>query len=179
MTVQGESVSQPRRGLSVRGPDRIISLASPIALLLIWELAARFGSQCVVVGIDSRAEAGGYSVYQFTGSPEKTRSAGLATTDWVQEVQERGAGEIVLNCMNQDGVRRGYDIDQLRLVRGLCHVPLIASGGAGRPSHLVDVFRQGKADAGLVASMVHYGTYTVPAIKDELAKVGIPVRGAA
>ena len=97
---------------------------------LIESLARRFGSQCVVVGIDSSAEGSDYLVYQYTGDPDRSQSSQRRTLDWVKEVQDRGAGEIVLNCMNQDGVRKGYDIEQLSTVRALSNVPLIASGGA-------------------------------------------------
>jgi imidazoleglycerol phosphate synthase cyclase subunit/phosphoribosyl-ATP pyrophosphohydrolase len=98
---------------------------------LIEELATRFGSQCVVIGIDSANVAGGYKVFQFTGDPNRSRNTGRDTLAWVKEVQERGAGEIVLNCMTSDGVRRGYDVAQLGAVRDICDVPLVASGGAG------------------------------------------------
>jgi cyclase len=107
---------------------------------LIGELARRFGSQCVVIGIDSRAEDDDWFVYQYTGDPDKTTAAQKRTLDWVREVQQRGAGEIVLNCMNQDGVRNGYDCAQLVAVREVCDVPLIASGGAGESAHFLDVF---------------------------------------
>ena len=112
--------------ISVNSP----ALADPD---LISRLADRFGVQCVVVGIDSRHEEGSdeYRVNQFTGDEKKTRVTQWSTLDWVEEVQKRGAGEIVLNMMNQDGVRRGYDLRQLAAVRSVCRVPLIASGGAG------------------------------------------------
>ena len=115
-----------------RGADKI-SINSPALAdpALVDQLARRFGSQCVVIGIDSRAENGDWFVYQYTGDPDKTSAAQRRTLDWVQEVQARGAGEIVLNCMNQDGVREGYDCAQLAAVRAICDVPLIASGGAG------------------------------------------------
>ena len=100
------------------------------------DLGARFGVQCVVVGIDSQSIDGEYYVYQFTGDPNRTRNTARRTHDWVNEVQVRGAGEIVLNCMNSDGVRQGYDIAQLASVRRICKVPLIESGGAGEPDHL-------------------------------------------
>ena len=98
---------------------------------LIDGLSRRFGAQCVVVGIDSQSVGGDYRVQQYTGDPARTRDAARRTLDWVVEAQRRGAGEIVLNCMASDGVRQGYDIDQLRAVRGVCGVPLVASGGAG------------------------------------------------
>jgi cyclase len=143
---------------------------------LITELARRFGSQCVVVGIDSREEASGYRVYQNTGDPEKTRHSGRSTEQWVREVQERGAGEIVLNCMNQDGVRRGYDIAQLRQVRAACTVPLIASGGAGTMQHFADVFQQAHVDGALAASVFHSATLHIPELKTFLRAQAIEVR---
>ena len=108
---------------------------------LIDALSERFGAQCVVVGIDSQTIGGGYHVQQFTGDAARSRDAARKTIDWVLEVQQRGAGEIVLNCMASDGVRSGYDIEQLRAVREICHVPLVASGGAGDASHFVEVFQ--------------------------------------
>lgn len=107
--------------------------------------------QCVVVGIDSRHEEGSdvYRVNQFTGDEKKTRVTEWNTLDWVEEVQRRGAGEIVLNMMNQDGVRRGYDLKQLAAVRSVCRVPLIASGGAGEPVHFLEAFRDAKVDGRL------------------------------
>ena len=99
---------------------------------LIGELAQAFGVQCVVVGVDSILEADGeWRVRRYTGDPSKMQGAGLRTLDWVMQAQRLGAGEIVLNCMDQDGVRRGYDLVQLRAVRAICEVPLVASGGAG------------------------------------------------
>jgi cyclase len=159
------------------GADKI-SVNSPALErpALITELARRFGSQCVVVGIDSRVEDGGYRVYQFTGDPGRTRAAGLGTLDWVREAQDRGAGEIVLNCMNQDGVRRGYDLDQLAAVRARCHVPLIASGGAGAPEHFADVFTTARVDGALAASVFHSATIRIPALKAFLRDRGIEVR---
>ena len=119
---------------------------------LITELARRFGSQCVVIGIDSREEDSGWFVYQYTGDPDKTTAAQRKTLDWVHEVQDRGAGEIVLNCMNQDGVRRGYDCAQLSAVREVSDVPLIASGGAGARAHFREVFEQAGVDGALARS---------------------------
>lgn len=112
--------------ISVNSP----ALADPT---LISRLAERFGVQCVVVGIDSwhDEKTGEYWVNQYTGDEKKTRVTQWRTLDWVEEVQRRGAGEIVLNMMNQDGVRQGYDLTQLSAVRAVCKVPLIASGGAG------------------------------------------------
>jgi cyclase len=143
---------------------------------LIEELASRFGSQCVVIGIDSANVGDGYRVFQFTGDPNRSRNSGLDTLKWVKEVQERGAGEIVLNCMTSDGVRRGYDVAQLKAVRAICDVPLVASGGAGAPEHFVDVFAQAKVDAALAASVFHSGSIAIPDLKTTLAASGIEVR---
>ncbi|TGY90817.1 HisA/HisF-related TIM barrel protein, partial [Marinicauda pacifica] len=98
---------------------------------LIDRLAREFGSQCVVSGIDSRVSEGEWRIHQNTGDPDKTEISHRRTLDWIGEVTERGAGEVVLNCMDQDGVREGYDVDQLAAARAICPVPLIASGGAG------------------------------------------------
>lgn len=143
---------------------------------LIGRLSARFGAQCVVVGIDSETTAGGYRVYQFTGDPDRSRDSGRDTLDWVREVQERGAGEIVLNCMASDGVRRGYDVAQLRAVRAICRVPLVASGGAGAPEHFEAVFRDAGVDAALAASVFHSGAIAIPDLKSRLRAAGVEVR---
>ena len=143
---------------------------------LIDALSARFGTQCVVVGIDSQTVPGGYRVYQFTGDPHRTRDAGRDTLEWVREVQERGAGEIVLNCMASDGTRQGYDLEQLRAVRAVCHVPLVASGGAGTVQHFCEVFRATGVDAALAASVFHSGAIQLPDLKRALAAAAIEVR---
>jgi cyclase len=95
---------------------------------------------------------------------------------WAREAESLGAGEICLNSIDADGTKAGYDLELTRKVSEAVGIPVIASGGAGTPRHLVDVLNEGRADAALVASMVHYGTYTVGAIKAELAKAGLPVR---
>jgi imidazole glycerol-phosphate synthase subunit HisF len=143
---------------------------------LIEELASRFGSQCVVIGIDSANAGDGYRVFQFTGDPNRSRNSGRDTLEWVKEVQDRGAGEIVLNCMTSDGVRRGYDVEQLKAVRAICDVPLVASGGAGAPQHFIDVFGQAGVDAALAASVFHSGAIAIPDLKTTLAASGIEVR---
>jgi len=160
-----------------KGADKI-SINSP-ALAdpdLISQLARRFGSQCVVIGIDSREEHGNYLVYQLTGDPDKTQAAQRATLDWAQEVQRLGAGEIVLNCMNQDGVRKGYDVAQLAAVRTVCDVPLIASGGAGEMSHFVDVFREAEVDGALAASVFHSAEINIGELKNTLVNHAITMR---
>ena len=156
-----------------------ISLNSPALAdpSLIDALARRFGSQCVVVGIDSQTLPDGrFAVYQFTGDPDRSRDSGRDTLAWVREVQERGAGEIVLNCMASDGVRRGYDLPQLLAVRAQCQVPLVASGGAGTPEHFATLFEQRAADAALAASVFHSGDIAIPDLKRFLRDRRIEVR---
>ena len=143
---------------------------------LIDELASRFGSQCVVIGIDSATVGADYRVFQFTGDPNRSKNSGRDTLQWVKEVQDRGAGENVLNCMSSDGVRRGYDVAQLKAVRAICGVPLVASGGAGAPEHFVNVFEQAGVDAALAASVFHSGSIAIPDLKTTLAASGIEVR---
>ena len=143
---------------------------------LIDRLARRFGSQCVVVGIDSQTVGDDYEVYQFTGDPNRSRSTARRTLDWVREAQDRGAGEIVLNCMASDGVRTGYDLAQLRRVREACRVPLIASGGAGAPEHFADVFAQARVDGALAASVFHTGAIAIPDLKRFLRERRVEVR---
>ena len=144
---------------------------------LIEELADAFGQQCVVVGVDSIREPDGqWRVRSYTGDPAKTRAEARLTLDWLREVQQRGAGEIVLNCMDSDGVRKGYDIAQLRQARALCTVPLIASGGAGTPQHFADVFEQADVDGALAASVFHSGAIAISELKQFLREQQIEVR---
>ncbi|MBS3896053.1 imidazole glycerol phosphate synthase subunit HisF [Silanimonas sp.] len=160
------------------GADKI-SINSPALErpALIDELAAAFGVQCVVVGIDSlRDEDGEWRVRQYTGDPSKTKALGRRTLDWVTEAQQRGAGEIVLNCMGSDGARAGFDLEQLAAVRGRCRVPLVASGGAGAIEHFIEVFHRADVDAALAASVFHAGTVSIPELKTRLQQAGIEVR---
>jgi cyclase len=143
---------------------------------LIDRLVTRFGSQCVVIGIDTLAQDGGYRVYQYTGNPDRTQASPHKTLDWVREVQRRGAGEIVLNCMNQDGVRQGYDLTQLAQVRAICDVPLIASGGAGEMAHFRDVFVEAQVDGALAASVFHTAAIAIPDLKNFLIDAGVAMR---
>jgi cyclase len=161
------------------GADKI-SINSPALSNpgLIKELHDTFGQQCVVIGIDSffNEETGQYEVYQFTGDETRTQKTTWQTIDWVKEVQSHGAGEIVLNCMNQDGVRNGYDIAQLAAVRAVCHVPLIASGGAGEMQHFADVYNQADVDGALAASVFHKAIIDIPELKAWLSIQGIEMR---
>jgi len=161
------------------GADKI-SINSP-ALRdpdLITHLADIFGQQCIVVGIDSfyNKETNTYQVYQFTGDENRTQKTTWTTFDWITEVQKRGAGEVVLNCMNQDGVRQGYDIEQLQLARNACKVPLIASGGAGTIEHFSEVFQQADVDGALAASVFHKGIIDICQLKQALRQNNIEVR---
>jgi cyclase len=143
---------------------------------LIDALAERFGAQCVVVGIDSQSTPDGYRVQRLTGDVNRSCDAARSTLDWAAEVQRRGAGEIVLNCMASDGVRKGYDIEQLQAVRNICRVPLVASGGAGSVRHFTDVFRAAGVDAALAASVFHSGEISIPDLKRQLRAEGVEVR---
>ncbi len=160
-----------------KGADKI-SINSPALENpdLINQLATRFGSQCVVLGVDSLEREGLYCVYQYTGDPDKTLAADRQTIDWIREAQDRGAGEIVLNCMNQDGVREGYDVAQLTRVRENADVPLIASGGAGAMQHFCDVFAQADVDGALAASVFHSTEIKIGELKSFLGDKGIHVR---
>lgn len=161
------------------GADKI-SVNSP-ALTdpdLINRLADRFGVQCVVVGVDSWFDTVShrYQVKQFTGDLLRTQTTTWQTADWIEEVQRRGAGEIVLNMMNQDGVRKGYDLLQLKKMRAHCHVPLIASGGAGEPEHFLEVFQQASVDGALAASVFHKKIITMAALKQYLIENKVEIR---
>ena len=160
-----------------KGADKI-SINSPALAnpRLITELARRFGSQCVVIGIDSREEHGDYFVYQNTGDPDRTSAAQRRTLDWVTEVQKRGAGEIVLNCMNQDGVRNGYDTGQLQIMRSHCTIPLIASGGAGEMPHFLAAFEVANVDGALAASVFHSAEINIGDLKHFLAANNVSMR---
>ncbi len=159
------------------GADKI-SINTPALLnpQFIDTLANTFGNQCVVIGIDSIREGKGWIVKQFTGNPDLMTDASRATMEWICEVQDRGAGEIVLNCMGNDGVRTGYDIEQLSAARDLCNVPLIASGGAGNVQHFADVFKKCNVDGALAASVFHKQLVAIPDLKSSLQLQEIPIR---
>ncbi|WP_386692507.1 Imidazole glycerol phosphate synthase subunit HisF [Lonepinella sp. MS14434] len=145
---------------------------------LITALSQRFGVQAIVVGIDSwfEQETGKYWVNQYTGDEHRTCQTNWQLLDWVAEVQQRGAGEIVLNMMNQDGVRNGYDLVQLKKVREICHVPLIASGGAGEMVHFRDAFVEANVDGALAASVFHKRIIDIGELKEYLQQEKVEVR---
>lgn len=161
------------------GADKI-SINSPALRdpTLISRLADNFGQQCVVVGIDSfyDKDTEKYQVYQFTGDEKRTQKTSWTTFDWIEKVVSLGAGEIVLNCMNQDGVRQGYDIEQLKQARAVCNVPLIASGGAGTIEHFSQVYQQADVDGALAASVFHKGIIPISELKTYLKSQNIEVR---
>jgi cyclase len=169
VTQAEEVLASGAEKISVNSP----ALADPD---LIDALSQRFGAQCVVVGVDSQTVGQGYRVQQFTGDAERSRDTSRSTVDWVVEAQRRGAGEIVLNCMSSDGVRQGFDIAQLRAIRDVCRVPLVASGGAGAVEHFAEVFQTARVDAALAASVFHSGEIAIPDLKRALRGAGIEVR---
>lgn len=172
------TIEQAREKLAF-GADKI-SINSPALTdpSLIERLQDEFGRQCIVIGIDSYHDhiSDSYKVKQFTGDEAATKDTQWFTQDWVEEVQKRGCGEIVLNVMNQDGVRQGYDIEQLSMIRSICDVPLIASGGAGTMAHFKDVFALARVDAALAASVFHKGIIDIQALKRYLRDNQIAVR---
>ncbi len=170
------SVEDARKVLQ-RGADKI-SINTPAVQRpqLINELVAAFGSQCVVVGVDSVLEDGQWVTRQMTGIPEQMQKTGHTTLDWIVEVTRRGAGEIVLNCMGSDGTRQGFDIEQLAAARDLISIPLIASGGAGNAIHFIEVFEQADVDGALAATVFHSNKVPIPALKKMLSAAGIGVR---
>ncbi len=143
---------------------------------LISDLATRFGSQCVVLGVDSRSEENSWQVYQYTGDASRITETSRNTAEWIAEAQELGAGEIVLNCMNRDGVRNGYDIEQLAAIQESCDVPLVASGGAGKERDFEEVFKKTNVSAALAASVFHNGEIGIPDLKRYLKNAGIEMR---
>ncbi|NVO99776.1 imidazole glycerol phosphate synthase subunit HisF, partial [Photobacterium damselae subsp. damselae] len=161
------------------GADKV-SINSPALAnpALITELADKFGVQCIVVGIDSYFDVNTkqYQVYQFTGDEKRTQITQWQTEEWVKEVQQRGAGEIVLNMMNQDGVRNGYDLTQLSNIRQVCHVPLIASGGAGEMAHFAQAFNQTNVDGALAASVFHKQIINIGQLKRYLKQQNVEIR---
>ena len=158
------------------GADKV-SINSPAIErpALIEELARDFGTQCVVLGVDSFEDGGDYWVKQYTGSVEATRDTGLRTLDWVREATGRGAGEVVLNCMRRDGVRTGYDIPHSKAVVEAVQVPVIASGGAGAPEHFREAFEVGCSGA-LAATVFHDRLISIPQLKEYLGSCGIEMR---
>lgn len=143
---------------------------------LITELANRFGTQCIVVGIDSKLVNGQYQVNQYTGDVNKTVVTTRLMQEWAKEAEDRGAGEIVLNCMNQDGVRKGYDITQCRILSEIVNIPVIASGGAGCMEDFKNLFENTRVTGALAASVFHKQIIAIGELKSYLAKQNIEIR---
>lgn len=139
---------------------------------LITRAAERFGAQCIVTAIDARRSGEGFEVYTHGGR----RPTGIDAVEWAKEAVRRGSGEILLTSMDGDGTQAGYDLALTRAVSEAVDVPVIASGGAGKASHLVDAVKEGKADAVLLASIVHDGIYRICDLKREMKEAGLPMR---
>lgn len=155
------------------GADKIsINTAAVKRPELISELAAGFGSQFVVLAVDTHFDGKEWFVY-LNGGRTPTE---IKTLDWVKEAQERGAGEILLTSMNHDGTKNGFALDITAKVSEMLSIPVIASGGAGKKQHFADVFTQGKADAALAAGIFHFGEIPIPDLKEFLSNKNIPIR---
>jgi cyclase len=175
LTVGGgiRSVEDARRILH-SGADKVsVNTAAVRRPELITEISREFGSQACVLAIDARRNGrGGWNVYTRGGRVDE----GIDAVEWAARGEELGAGEILLTSMDTDGVQQGFDCELTRAVSRATRIPVIASGGGGRPEHFIEVLTEGEADAALAASIFHYGTYTVGQLKEELRRAGIPVR---
>ncbi len=169
----GISTVEDMREILKQGADKIsINTAALLNPDLISESARMFGSQCTVVAVDIKKIGNGWTVYAYGGAKDMKRDA----LQWVKEVQDRGAGEILLTSMDTDGVRTGFDIEITRRISELVSIPVIASGGGGEPEHFYDAAVNGKADAVLAASVFHYRYLTIEQIKMYLRERNVPVR---
>jgi cyclase len=168
------------RALLLAGSDKVsINSAAVRDPEFVRAAALRFGSQCIVVNIDpKRVQRDGREVWEVHINGGRIPT-GLEAVSWAQRVEELGAGEIVLTSMDADGTKDGYDLEITAAVSSAVSIPVVASGGAGRPEHLADAVTIGKADAALAASIFHFGEYTIQQTKQLMASRGIPVRLAA
>ena len=142
---------------------------------LIEEGASLFGSQCIVLGMDAKKDAGMPNGYRVVINGGRIQTE-LDALEWARKAEKLGAGEIVLNSIDADGTKEGYEITVTRMISENVGIPVVASGGAGKPQHLAEILTHGKADAALIASMVHYGDFAIPQIKEILAGMKIPIR---
>jgi len=175
----GISTVEDMRAVLLAGAEKIsVNSAAVKNPDIISQGAAAFGSQCVVVGMDvksvpvSETIPSGYEIVIHGGR----KFMGLDALDWAKTVEALGAGEICLNSIDADGTKEGYELNLTRLISENVGIPVIASGGAGSPAHMADALTKGKASAALIASIVHYGQYTIPDIKKYLAGEGVKVR---
>ncbi len=168
------------RAVLLAGAEKVsVNSAAVLDPGVIARGAEAFGSQCVVLGMDVKRVAPRPEIpsgYEIVINGGRT-GMGMDALEWARRAEALGAGEICLNSIDADGTQTGYELELTALISGAVTIPVIASGGAGRPEHLRDVLTAGKADAALVASMVHYGTCTIPDLKRYLSGCGIPVRG--
>ena len=143
---------------------------------LIKSLSNEFGSQCIVIGMDIKLIEGQGYLFAKTGSEKTAYATNIKAIDWLTQVQDLGAGEVVINAMGQDGVKDGYDIELLKSLEERCFVPMIASGGAGGPGHFIEVFKETNVDGALAASIFHKNEFTVLEIKEALINANINIR---
>jgi cyclase len=166
------SVDDARRLLRV-GADKVgVNTAAVERPELVAEIAGEFGAQCVVVAIDARRDGDGFRVFTKGGRV----ATPLDAVEWAAQVEQLGAGEILLTSMDRDGTRDGFDLELTRAVTSACNIPVVASGGVGTLEHLAEGVLEGGADAVLAASIFHFGEHTVGEAKAHLASRGIPVR---
>jgi cyclase len=167
------------RALLLAGSDKVsINSAAVRDRDFVRQAARKFGSQCIVVNIDpKRVNRDGREVWEVHINGGRVPT-GLEAVDWARQVEELGAGEIVLTSMDADGTKDGYDLEMTAAVSEAVSLPVVASGGAGCPDHLADAVLVGKADAALAASIFHFGEYTIAETKHVLAERGVPVRGS-
>jgi cyclase len=164
------------RSILISGADKVsVNTAAVRRPELIRELSEEFGAQAVVLAIDARRRTpGNWNVYTRGGRDDE----GMDVVAWAERGNALGAGEILLTSMDTDGVQTGFDCDLTRAVSRATRIPIIASGGAGKPEDFVEVLTEGEADAALAATIFHYGTYTVDELKEQLDRAGVPVRRA-
>lgn len=176
LTIGGGVRSVDDVGLALRaGADKVsINSAAVRRPAVLSEAAARFGAQCVVASIDAKRDGDTWRVY-VKGGRERTE---LDAVEWAVECVRRGAGEILLTSIDRDGARTGYDLELTRAVATAVNVPVVASGGAGCAQHVCDVFEHGRADAALLAGILHDGLTTVRSVKDAMRDARLPVRAA-
>lgn len=169
----GISSVQDVEALLKLGADKIsVNSAAVKNPQLISELSTYFGNQCIVLAVDAKQTNGDWYIYLNGG----TLKTDWLLSDWVQEAEQRGAGEILFTSMNNDGTKKGFAIDALKMVNQLINIPVIASGGAGTMVHFKEAFTIGQADAALAASVFHYGEISIPDLKRYLLKQNIPIR---
>ena len=174
----GISTVEEMREVLLAGAEKVSLNSAAVRDPSIISAGARlYGSQCIVLAIDAARDPGMPSGYGVVIDGGRTR-VGFDALEWALRAEELGAGEIVLNSIDADGTRDGYELALTGLISRSVGIPVVASGGAGRPEHLLSVFRDARADAALIASMVHYGEWTIRGIKEHLSENGIPVRKA-